>query len=218
MNIKFTISSNKNFYKTTYPILVNSLLKSGVPNEDIYFFVGGFDQYEIVNNKENINLYFTNHNSIDFTGLISILDLNLSSDYWFLLHDTCYVGPNFYNFVSNFDYYDVDAVKMYFSISMNIGAYKQSYINKIKDSIFTFKNSNYTLESIQNFKKLCVQQEDIFLNTPNKLIYNTSPGIVEGPIDYYKNNVPRIIEHYNDIDIHKIKANWVVKSQYGLEL
>ena len=39
MKTKITISSHINFYKKTYPILVDSLLNAGVPSEDIYFFI-----------------------------------------------------------------------------------------------------------------------------------------------------------------------------------
>lgn len=218
MRIKIAISSNKNFYKTTYPVIINSLLQSGVPNNDIYFFIGGFNHYKKIPNNENINLYQVNHQSLDFTGLISVLELNLYSDYWFLLHDTCYVGLNFYNFISNFNHNNTDVVKMYFSISMNIGSYKQAYLENIKSQLMEFKNQDYTSETLQYFKKLSIQKEDIFLNIPTKLIYNTSPGITEGPIDFYKNGSSRVIEHYNDIDVHKLKSNWFIKSQYELNL
>jgi hypothetical protein len=218
MKIKFTISSHINSYEKTYPVLVSSLLDSGVPAKDIYFFIGGSHRYSKIPNDDGINVFETDHNSIDFTGLISVLDLNLKSDYWFLLHDTCYVGLNFYNFISNFNHNNADVVKMYFSISMNIGSYKQTYLENIKPQLMEFKNQDYTSETLQYFKKLSIQKEDIFLNTPTNLIYNTSPGITEGPIDFYKNGSSRVIEHYNDIDVHKLKSNWFIKSQYGLNL
>jgi len=41
MNLKFTISSNKNFYTKTLDIIVPSLINSGIPSTDIYFFIGG---------------------------------------------------------------------------------------------------------------------------------------------------------------------------------
>lgn len=218
MKIKFAISSHKLFYETTYHTLVDSLIKSGVPKEDIYFFIGGYPEYEKIE-KDGVNLYFVDHNSIDFTGIISVLDLGLKSDYWFLLHDTCYVGNNFYNKVCNFDYKEADAVKMYFTVSMNMGAYKQSYLESIKDSLFEFKNQNYSLESLHHYKKICVQKEDIFFNNAkNLLTYNTTPGTTEGPLDYYQNGILRVIEYYSDIDLYKIKANWFTKPQYELNL
>lgn len=217
--IKFAISSHKNFYETTYPIIVNSLINSGVPKEDIYFFIGGFHSYEKRLDNNGINLYTTDHNSIDFTGLISVVDLNLEADYWYLLHDTCYVGNNFYNKVCSFDYKDVDVVKMYSDVSMNIGAYKQSYLESIKNYLFEFKNQNYSLESIHHYKSVCVEKEDIFFNNAkSRLVYNNNLCITEGPSDYYQNGTLRIIEYYSDMDLYKIKANWAVKSQYELNL
>jgi hypothetical protein len=36
MRTKFTISSHIDFYEKTYPVIVKSLMDSGVPPEDIY--------------------------------------------------------------------------------------------------------------------------------------------------------------------------------------
>jgi hypothetical protein len=220
MNIKFSISSHKDFYTTTYPIVVKSLLNSGVPAEDIYFFIGGYKENKLIENEDKINLFNVDHNSIDFTGLISIIEFNLKADYWFLLHDTVYVGPKFYNFVSTFNYDECDVVKLDLGVSMNIGSYKQSYINSIEGNILEFKNTDYSIESIQKCKKLAVSTEDVFFQTNNHLIYNRTPRRIEGPINFYKINKDslRIIEHYDDIDLHKIKLNWFNKENYSLEL
>jgi hypothetical protein len=220
MDIKFSISSYKGFYTTTYPIIIKSLLDGGVPAKDIYFFIGGYEENKLIENEDKINLFIVNHNSIDFTGLISLIELNIKSDYWFLLHDTTYVGPRFYNFVSTFNYNKCDVVKLNSGVSMNIGSYKQSYIDSIKEDILKFKNNDYSIESIQNHKKLAVTTEDIFFRTNNQLIYNKTPRRVEGPINFYGKNEDslRIIEHYDDIDLHKIKANWFNKVNYSLEL
>lgn len=219
MKVKFAISSHKNFYETTYPIIVNSLINSGVPKEDIYFFIGGFSSYDQQPNNEEINIYTTDHNSIDFTGLISVVDLNLKADYWFLLHDTCYVGDRFYNIVSNYNYENVDAVKMCNDVSMNMGSYKQSYLDDIKEELLKYKNTNYSQESLQHYKSLLVQKEDLFFHkTKNKKEYNSTLRLTEGPLDFYKNGIPRIIEYFEQMDLYKVKANWYPKPTYELNL
>jgi len=214
MKVKFTISSNISFFQKTYEVLVKSLINSGVPKKDIYFFVGGASTFEKI--EKEINFYFVNHNSIDFTGLISVLELQEKSDYWFLLHDTSYVGPSFYQKIKAFTY-DTDVVRLSPHVSMNIGAYKQEYLESIKDRLLEFKNTDYSIESINYFKNKCVENEDCFFKTTKSNFY-TSNHTVEGPVDFYKNGVPRIIEHYNEIDLHKVKANWVGKSRYELNL
>lgn len=214
MKLKFTISSNINFFQKTYKLIIESLIKSGIPKQDIYFFVGGSDNFKKIN--EDVNFYFVNHNSIDFTGLISVLELKEKSDYWFLLHDTCYVGDLFYEKIKSHNY-ETDVIKLNSNISMNIGAYKQEYLESIRSRLLEFKNTNYSIESINHFKNKCVDNEDCFFKIRNSTFY-TSNHTVEGPIDFYKNGVPRIIEHYNEIDLHKVKANWVGKPRYELNL
>lgn len=216
MKIKFAISSNINFYKITQPIIVNSLIESGVPEEDIYFFIGGYNEYRKIHKRQNI--YEVNHNSFDFTSLISVIELELEADYWFLLHDTCYVGPNFYKKVLSSNYSsDVIALTEH-GFSMNIASYKQSYINDKKTEILQFKNVNYDIESINNIKRLCVHLEDILIKNSNSVSYYTTSGYSEGPYDFYKNGTMRIIEHYPDIDLHKVKSNWIGKDIYEINL
>lgn len=43
--IKIAISTNKNFYKKTLPILLPTLINSGINKDDIHVFNAGFDSY-----------------------------------------------------------------------------------------------------------------------------------------------------------------------------
>ena len=213
--IKFCISSHKNYYDLTYPKLIPNMLENGIPPDDIYFFIGGYNSYSKLEDNNNINVFTVDHNSIDFTGLVSVMDLNLKSDYWFLLHDTSYIGSNFYYYLLNFDYNNELAIPLTNESSMNIGLYHQLYLDQIKDELLTkFKNKSDNPDDIHNFKKYLVNTEDHFLiNFKNKFL-NPESKITEGPIDVYNSGVLRVIEHFNQIDLHKIKANWYVKEQY----
>lgn len=218
MNIKFAISSHINSYEKTYELIVKSLIKSGIPLNDIYFFIGGFDKYEKCENILNINMYYVDHNSMDFTALISVLDLNLESDYWFLLHDTLYVGDNFYNNILNFNHSNYNTIKMTNdSKSMNIGSYKWSYLQSNKFHILSMRNTDYSDNGLQNIKNINVFKED-FIFEDNNIAYNTSIRNVNGPLDFYGNGVDRIVEHFVDIDIFKIKANWLAKPVYEIKI
>jgi hypothetical protein len=216
MKIKFAISSNINFYKTTHPIIVESLLAAGVPNNDIYFFVGGYHEYVKVDDK--VNFYFVNHNSIDFTALVSVLELNLTSDYWFLLHDTCFVGTNFYNAILSYEH-TTDVVKLRPILSMNIGSYKQSYLESIKTKLISeFKNCDYSEKVIDFFKRKCIRREDYFFDHSDVNIYSDMGERIQEPTDYYNTGVFRIVEYYHRLDLYKTKANWDQKSTYEIKL
>ena len=210
MKIKFAISSHKNFWEHTYDVIVSSLLESGVPNEDIYFFIGGLDKYEKINNK--INLYLVPHNSIDFTGLISVVELGLESDYWFLLHDTCYVGPNFYKCIQEHNH-TTNTISLSFDLSMNMGSYKQSYLNKRKNDIINYKNIDDN--SLQNYKHRLIRDEDVFLTKEDYYTGETRQYLGE---EIFYNGVSRMKEYFPKIDLYKLKANWYNKTEYSLTI
>ena len=87
-------------------VALNHLLKSMKIQKKYYDFniivmIGGYynnTNYEI-KQHDNITYIHCNHNSIDFTGLIAIMELNNNAinEYYFYLHDTCKIGNNFYN-------------------------------------------------------------------------------------------------------------------------
>lgn len=215
MKIKIAINSNKNFSATTYPVVVESLIDSGISKKDIYFFEGGYDEYSVI--ESDINRYQCNHNSIDFTALISIVDLGLKSDFWFMIHDTTKVGKNFFNYAKNFNKSD-KGKKVYCGPSMNMGLYSHDLIVSNRDLLNKFKNYSNSKESLQKYKSLNVEYEDWLLNLCESPCYCNNPPETSGPVDYYNNGVMRIIEKYSEIDIYKMKANWHLKNEYELSL
>lgn len=216
MKLKFIISSNISFYKKTYKFVTESLINSGIPREDIYFFVGGSDSFIKVEDSD-VNFFYVDYSSFEFTALISLIELNLKSDYWFLLHDTCYVGKNFFSNIKKFNY-DTETIRLYSGTSMNIGAYSQNYLYSNKDKILSYKNKNYDFASLQSLKARIIQDEDLFFRNSTCKPYTTASIRHEGPIDFYNNGIMRLIEHFDELDFHKTKANWVIKPNYELNL
>lgn len=215
MSIKFTISSHINYVEKTKDKIVNSLIDSGVNQEDIYVFIGGSDvsgNYKLLNN----NCYHTPHNSMDFTGLISVLELNIEYPFWFLLHDTCYVGNNFYQKILSYNYQNKDCVALTNDgRSMNMGLYSWKYLQEKKEEILLYKNIEYDKEKTNSYKQRLVDNEDVFLN--KTYAFNSKLRTRKENISFYTENTKRIIEHYEDINFFKIKANDKVTTEYTLE-
>ena len=74
---------------------------NGFNDFEIIIAIGGYYElldYEI-EKKENITYIKCNHNSIDFTVLIALLELyhNDTDEHYFYLHDTCKIGEKFYD-------------------------------------------------------------------------------------------------------------------------
>jgi hypothetical protein len=221
MDIKFAISSHINGYTLTYPVIIESLLKSGVSPTDIYFIIGGKDINELTINNENINIVYTKQHSIDFTGLIEVLNQNIYAEYWFLLHDTVIIGQNFYNCIQSFDYSNnPPIVSLSYELSMNMGAYSWDYLQSIKDDLLTnYQNFDSSIESIQKLKTKAIIEEDKYLEKyRHKYHYTKIPRVVLESQPIYNTNTPRIIEYFYNIDLFKIKANWMRKKIYELNV
>ena len=216
METKIAISSNVGFYEKTYPVLVEGLIASGVPAHDIHFFVGGAEPGS--RSEGGVNLHFVDHNSIDFTALISVLELGLSSDYWFLMHDTCYVGESFHERLMAYPHAH-DAVRLRPRFSMNIGRYSRGHLESIKDRLIgEFKNLDLSPEAVQEYKKRGVSNEDIFLSLPDTGVYGPMGLTVHESIDFYGTGVPRMVEYHEQLDLYKVKANWDTKDVYEVRL
>lgn len=202
--------------------LISSIKKSpDYKKFPIYVFIGGYYN-EPTNEKshdENITYIKCNHNSIDFTGLIGILEnLPEKDEYYFYLHDTCIAGPEFLNNISKIDLNNVSSLRLKDFPSMNIGVYSNKIIQNSKSILYQLKNTDP--EKTQEFKKLGVVKEDIIFKQDknNKLINNKDHFVyVDGPFDFYKTGVQRQIEYY-DLDLYKLKANWKIKDIYELKV
>lgn len=191
------------------------LLDSLNANDDINYceiiiIIGGYyhiDNYDIYKNG-NITYIHCNHNSIDFTGLIALLELYFDNinEYYVYLHDTCKIGTNFYKKIKSIDLTNVTSIKINKSFSMNIGIYSQKIINEFKDFLLSKKNVN---ENKCIYFKIASNEDYIFNNDKNNIVLNNYNGWIHlGPVDYYNTGTMRIVEYYPNLDLYKIKANW----------
>jgi len=146
-NTKFLISSHVATLDKAAKKLRNSLLNNNISEENIIVVCAGS------NRKEKIeNVYYTNHNSFDHSALIEIIEQNLYSKYWFVMHDTCEAGEKFYSLLSK-----IPISKKYYGMSekawLNMGLFSQDFINENKNYILSLKNCN---------KKRAILSERVF--------------------------------------------------------
>jgi hypothetical protein len=194
--------------------LLESLKNNDITCEIIIFIGGYYDKldYEIIDDIDrNIKYIYCNHNSIDFTGLIGLVELYYENvdEYYVYLHDTCRVGENFYNKIKSIDLTNVSSIKINKHFSMNIGIYSQKIINKFKDFLLSKKNTDEN--KCMEFKSINYNEDYIFNNDENNILldnYNSYGLNYTGPTDYYNTGTMRIVEYYPNIDLYKIKANW----------
>lgn len=210
MIIKIAIASHKNFYKVSTPILIESLLESGIEKKQIYVFISGFEKREEFVN-EDIKHFELDHNSFEISPLIEIVEQEISSEYWFLIHDTCKVGNRFKELLYNIPESDIQKLSLKSKPSMSIGTYKYEYLLSNKEKILSLKNKDYSTDSLKNLKNWHINNEDIILwmTPPEPIIYNNNNNWrVVAEENWYNTGTSRRTEYYESLDLYKNKSNW----------
>jgi hypothetical protein len=215
--MKIAISSVRKFSSYTLPVIIPSLLQS-VEAKDIFIFEGGYTErwWEI---RKGITHTRVAHNSFDYTALIDIVENEIESDYWFLLHDTCKAGPNFGELVNDIPAGEPDVVCMLNSNpgTMNICAYKYDYLLSKKQELLALKNTDY--EDLDSAKRRATEaenslQEGYVLYHPELFSEELNAGT---PSIYKDDGVSRNERYFRNLDITKYQANYGA-SQFILDL
>jgi hypothetical protein len=210
VKVKIAVASNKNFKDKSLPVLMPTLLQAGIEKESIHVFVGGYDEYKHEVHMD-VQFYFLDHNSYEYSPLIEIVEKQMESDYWFLIHDTCKVGPAFKEKLFNIPKSLPEKIAMKHHPCMSIGLYKYSYLLSVKDKLMKIKNKDYSEASMNKWKDWGVWNEDyiLFKTEPPPLVYPSKVSIEKKGINnWYGSNTVRVVEYYPGLDVYKNKANW----------
>lgn len=196
-DIKIAISTHKNYESLTLPSLINSLVKvNGIKKEDILVVSGGWDKADSIV-KNGVLHHNVVHNSFDHNAIVDILDNNLENPYWFIMQDTCNVGPDFLdkllNFDRSYDYVTVDGQGF-----LNMGLFSWNFIKSNAHYISLLKNCG---------KERAMLSEKVFLGFGNTTSFGDTYPLFVGYSDVYKTNTLRNICYYPSIDFYKYQAN-----------
>lgn len=224
VQINICVNSTKTFSEKTIPIIVKSLINAEINPKNIFVIEGGYDA-RVVKQRDTHTHIFTNHNSLEYTGLIDIVEYEMISDYWFNIHDTCKVGSKFKNLLYNIPQDLPNKIALRNHPSMSIGSYRYDYLIKHKQRLLDIKNTDYSRESLQHWKKLGIDMEDYMLyklsDSPtlryNPHISDSGWNIIQDE-DWYNTNIKRRIEYHPSLDLYKSKSNWEVKSWMEIDL
>jgi len=215
--MKLVINSHKNSSRALEVLLKSLPAKAKI---EIIICIGGlYDSipYEI-KKENNITTIKCNHNSIDWTAFITLLETNIIPDgHIFYMHDTCTAGPNFLENIHKINLVNVSTMSIsHESKNMNIGFYSISYLKKQRP--FIIQQKNISEEKVKEFKSRAIETEDYLFNkNPNHKKLSGSMTISE-PTDFYETGVLRIVKYYESIDLYKIQANWQRSDIYELRV
>jgi hypothetical protein len=235
MKIKFCIPTSEQRFEKIKHVLLPTLLKNGIHPDDIYcFFMQSSDISLRKDQDYDINIVNINYNSIDFNAFIGIVDTGLVSDYWFYLHDTCYVADYFYKRIQSIEEFkDYDVIRATESgTCMNYGLYKNQFLYSIKTALLNYRNYDFSNTSLQRQKRLAVHHENglcyplkvkhfLNMNDPSNTYdvsnlkfgsYSNEPVILDynnhGACQYYTDGVYRLLFFFKETGIYKRSANY----------
>jgi len=235
MKIKFSIPTSEQRFEKIKHVLLPTLLKNGIHPDDIYcFFMQSSDISLRKDQDYDINIVNINYNSIDFNAFIGIVDTGLVSDYWFYLHDTCYVADYFYKRIQSIEEFkDYDVIRATESgTCMNYGLYKNQFLYSIKTALLNYRNYDFSNTSLQRQKHLAVHHENglcyplkvkhfLNMNDPSNTYdvsnlkfgsYSNEPVILDynnhGACQYYTDGVYRLLFFFKETGIYKRSANY----------
>ena len=220
MEITYVVNSNYSFYKTTLPVLFDSLNKTGYPWKDKFVVIVGESPDTKVEIIDGVKHMFVTYGGIDFTGAFFIAEnYDLFTDFIFYTHDTVYVGPNFFNLVHlNFKgkYYK----KLSSTYSMNIGLFRKELFKRYYEKIKHLKFTQIDEKTRQEFKHIGGRYEDIIsrLVDDDMEIFNEQAlghsfhnsgheTYIQVDADIYKTNNRRKVFYVPELDFYKVKAN-----------
>jgi hypothetical protein len=213
MKIKIAVASNINFYQKSLPVILPSLIENGIEPEDIHVFIAGFG-YEGKQDNDGVTYYQLEHNSYEYSPLIEIVDKQLEADYWFLIHDTCKIGPKFKELLYNIPENKPEKIAMRATPSMSIGCYRYDYLMSCKDKLMSIRNTDLSVESLKRWKYWGVSAEDYILwqTKPYPAVYDgfgeEEKHNILGYENWYGTDTIRMIEYHPALDLYKNKSNW----------
>lgn len=192
--IKFVINTYINQNKYIYEKLVKSLIANNIDAKNIYLVIGGCEEEKSEINL--INYHYVKHNSYDHTGLIEIIDKNIISDYWFVLHDTCSVGPNFYSKLMKKSFSEHNPILE--EGWLNMGLFSQDFIDKNKKYILSLRNCD-KMQAILSEKMYPRLGKSHYLNSRND--YD-----LQSTFDVYGDGIERSVVYFPEIDLYKYQT------------
>lgn len=208
--IKICISTHKKYSFKTVPVLINSLFESRFPLTDVIIVEGGHETEFIEKRHDESTLIKVAHNSFDFTSLVAIVENNIQSDFFLLLHDTCRVGINFCLKLFGADL-NYEKIALTGFPSMSIGLYRHSYLLLHKSLILSQKNTDYSEHGTALAKLNATKAEDLLLWKLNDVACGClGYERVQQPVDneWYETSTNRIQEYFPQLDLYKLKANY----------
>lgn len=207
INVSFAIPTVVHYIEKTIPVVVDSLLSNNVQREQIHVFINSSDK----NVNEVIDgITYHHHMGLSYFEWLSpklIMERNLQSTWWFLLHDTVKFGPRF---EVQFDEFmktnDKRIVKLTPVHSNSIGMLHQEIFNEHKQFFLDKFTDLEKFDDLIERKRWCIQSENSYLRLEDFSYFQKEEEIYT-PHRMSPYEVLRVEEYFHGVDMTKYKKN-----------
>ena len=217
----FLINSNKEYYQVAAPVLIKSLVASGVDKRNIVVVVGGCET-ALKMTIDGVEHNMVNHDSFDMTAFIYVVENNVDFNSFFFLHDTTEVGKSFYKDVVQLleKHKPTKCMRLKAGSSMSMGWYDVKSVKQHKDRILEFKNLDLSSKGLQKAKHIGVDEEDLVFTLIGGKInsFTTRDPILTKMTELYGKPTERRCEFYDEINLKKYKRHWTRAQHYSIGL
>jgi len=207
-NISFAIATVETYKETTIPVVINSLRLNDISSEQIHVFVNSSTKNsdEIVdgiNYHYNVGLSY-----FEWINPKLIIERNLKSDWWFLLHDTVEFGLRTQTVLKTFAAIsdtNCGIIKLTPTHSNSIGMLRQRIFDTHQNFFFDKLRSLDTIHDVLERKRWCIKNENSFLHLEPFSFFQSDNAIQVPNQSIY--DTKRIREYFHGIDMIKWKKN-----------
>jgi hypothetical protein len=217
MSVHFAISSNRDFYHHTLPVIVPSLLRLGYDPNTIWFFVGDeTTEFGPLMNKYGIQAYRVPIRAFEFTAPLAIIDYFPEPDrYWFLMHDTCEAGLEFRTRLDLL--LQIGEFMPLVSYGQNnMGLCRTDHLIQRRKQLDSYRG--YPTEQLLELKRKIVEEEGQFFKGAKTGLCGHPILDHAAPNDFTLGVIGRKREYWADIDLVKFKSNYGGPNPYNLDL
>lgn len=197
--LRYAISSHVNYRSIALPRLLKSLVETnGIEPERILVVVGGATERR-VERVEGIEHRFVDHNSLDLTALIEILDSRLEGSHWCLLHDTTEAGPRFARVMEGLST-DWEHIALEHVGWTNMGVFRSDFLQA---------NHNFLMRCRNLGKVRAMMAERMFLAMGHATTVEKGAYQIQGERQVYgPEGANRRIVYFPTADLYKYMANF----------
>ena len=230
-NILFTINSNVGFYEKSLHFSAKSLIDCGIPKKDILILISKVpieDQTKVLESVKSLwgieKVYCSENDSLDYSMFNFIVEKPYALDgydYFFYMHDTSWVGPEFINKLIKYTpEYDVNSYSLLSpkKWTMNHGLYKTSWVLSQPDNVSKSFNSDTSKESINKWKIDGAYLEGYLTDKEEHNYMKHEPGEdikMENP---FGSDTIRRTRYFKCLDLYKSQSNWDIKEEMNVRL